>query len=51
MIVTSKDRPTYDFAKLKNKLKIHRAPINEQAYSSRWGYYRSDPVNTDFTLE
>lgn len=50
MIITSKDRLNYDFSNFRNRLKIRRAPITERAYN-KWGYYRSDPVRDDFTLE
>lgn len=44
-----KERPKYDFA----KLKVSRAfaPLNERAYRDRWGYRNSEPVIKNFTLE
>lgn len=41
----------HDFEKFRVSIKKRaRAPLTERAYT-RWGYYRGDPVQRDFTLE
>jgi hypothetical protein len=40
-----------DFKKFKLEVARNRAPLNERAYNNRWGYYRSNPVADDFTLD
>lgn len=49
-----KDRPKYDFSKLKlqvNRKSYGHTPINEQSYRSRWNYRNGSPVSDDFTLD
>ena len=46
----SKERPSYNFANFKNRIKTGRTPITTRAYN-RWGYHGTDPVREDFSLD
>ena len=49
-MLMGEEKPKYDFSKYRTQLKIKRTPTNERSYS-RWGYYHSDPVREDFTID
>ena len=40
-----------DFKQFKLEISRTRAPLNDRAYNSRWGYYSNNPVADDFTLD
>ena len=50
MIILEEKQKKFDFKDFKIRLKAH-APLNERAYSSRWGYRANESIRTDFTLE
>lgn len=50
--VNANERKKLDFTNFKLQVKrTSRAPINERAYGSRWGYKNGYAVRQDFTLE
>jgi hypothetical protein len=44
------EKQKHNFKDFKLKV-VRRAPVNERAYNSRWGYRTSDPVARDFDLD
>ena len=50
MIILGDEKKKYNFKNFKLR-PLQRAPLNDRAYRSRWGYQANEPVRNDFTLE